>query len=87
MAKGIRKNQYSTGGVLVRSIIGGIIGDIAGSTREGYGSNTPFPISILTASSYFTDDSVLTIAVADWLNNKDTTDLKTCLLKWSHLYP
>ena len=87
MAKGIRKNQYSTDGVLVRSIIGGIIGDIAGSTREGYGSNTPFPISILTASSYFTDDSVLTIAVADWLNNKDTTDLKTCLLKWSHLYP
>jgi ADP-ribosylglycohydrolase len=85
MAKGIRKNQYSTDGVLVRSIIGGIIGDIAGSTREGYGSNTPFPISILTASSYFTDDSALTIAVADWLNNKDTTDLKTCLLKWSHL--
>ena len=87
MAKGIRKNQYSTDGVLVRSIIGGIIGDIAGSTREGYGSNTPFPISILTASSYFTDDSALTIAVADWLNNKDTTDLKACLLKWSHLYP
>ena len=87
MAKGIRKNQYSTDGVLVRSILGGIIGDIAGSTREGYGSNTPYPISLLTASSYFTDDSTLTIAVADWLNNKDTTDLKSCLLKWSHLYP
>ena len=88
MAKGIRKNQYRTDGALVRSsILGGIIGDIAGSTREGYGSNTPYPISLLTASSYFTDDSTLAIAVADWLNNKDTTDLKSCLLKWSRLYP
>jgi ribA/ribD-fused uncharacterized protein len=28
------KNTYSTDGVLVRSVIGGIIGDIAGSSRE-----------------------------------------------------
>lgn len=83
----IKKNQYSTSGPLVRSILGGIIGDIAGSTREGYGSNTPYPIKILTASSYFTDDSALTIAVADWLNNKNNTTLKDALLKWSHLYP
>ena len=87
MAPGIRKNQYSTDGILVRSILGGIIGDIAGSTREGYGSNTPYPTKILTANSYFTDDSALTIAVADWLNNKGSATLKDCLQKWSHLYP
>ena len=87
MPSGIRKNQYSTDGILVRSILGGIIGDIAGSTREGYGSNTPYPTKILTANSYFTDDSALTIAVADWLNNKDSATLKDCLQKWSHLYP
>lgn len=83
----IKKNQYNIEGALVKSILGGIIGDIAGSTREGYGSNTPYPIKILTASSYFTDDSALTIAVADWLNNKDSVTLKESLLKWSHLYP
>ena len=77
MPSGIRKNQYSTDGILVRSILGGIIGDIAGSTREGYGSNTPYPTKILTANSYFTDDSALTIAVADWLNNKDNATLKS----------
>ena len=83
----LRKNQYSTAGPLVKSILGGIIGDIAGSTREGYRSNTPYPVSLLTAGSYFTDDSTLTIAVADWLNNKGTTDLKDCLQKWSRIYP
>lgn len=83
----LRKNQYSTAGPLVKSILGGIIGDIAGSTREGYRSNTPYPVSLLTSGSYFTDDSTLTIAVADWLNNKGTTDLKACLQKWSRIYP
>lgn len=81
------KNTYSTEGVMVRSILGGIIGDIAGSSREGYSKNVLSPRKILTAQSYFTDDSILTIAVADWLNNQDKTSLKDCLIKWHNRYP
>lgn len=81
------KNTYSTEGVMVRSILGSIIGDIAGSSREGYSKNVLSPRKILTAQSCFTDDSILTIAVADWLNNKDKTSLKDCLIKWHNRYP
>ena len=81
------KNTYSTEGVMVRSILGSIIGDIAGSSREGYSKNVLSPRKILTAQSYFTDDSILTIAVADWLNNQDKTSLKDCLIKWHNRYP
>ena len=81
------KNTYSTDGVIVRSILGGIIGDIAGSSREGYSKNVLSPRKILTAQSYFTDDSILTVAVADWLNNQDKTTLKDCLIKWHNRYP
>lgn len=81
------KNTYSTDGVMVRSILGGIIGDIAGSSREGYSKNVLSPRKILTAQSYFTDDSILTVAVADWLNNQDKTTLKDCLIKWHSRYP
>ena len=81
------KNTYSTEGMMARSILGGIIGDIAGSSREGYSKNVLSPRKILTAQSYFTDDSILTIAVADWLNNQDKTSLKDCLIKWHNRYP
>ena len=81
------KNTYSTDGVKVRSILGGVIGDIAGSSREGYSKNVLSPRKILTAQSYFTDDSILTIAVADWLNHQDKTTLKDCLIEWHNRYP
>lgn len=82
-----KKSSYSLENVLLGSVLGGIIGDIAGSTREGYGNNQPSPRVLLSADSYFTDDSTLIIAVADWLNNKDKTTLKECLIKWSNRYP
>ena len=81
------KNTYSTDGVLVRSVIGGIIGDIAGSSREGYSKSASTPQKLLTASSYFTDDSAMTIAVAEWLNSKRSTSLKDTLIKWYNRYP
>lgn len=82
-----KKSSYSIENVLLGSLLGGIIGDIAGSTREGYGNNQPSPRVLLSADSYFTDDSTLIVAVADWLNNKDKTTLKECLIKWSNRYP
>lgn len=81
------KNTYSTDGVLVRSVIGGIIGDIAGSSREGYGRSASTPRTLLTAGSYFTDDSAMSIAVAEWLKDKDNTSLKDTLIKWYNRYP
>lgn len=81
------KNTYSTDGVLVRSVIGGIIGDITGSSREGYSKSASTPQKLLTASSSFTDDSAMTIAVAEWLNSKRSISLKDTFIKWYNRYP
>jgi ADP-ribosylglycohydrolase len=56
-------------------MLGAIIGDIIGSVHEGMGTKTKdFPLFV--PQSIFTDDSVLTVAVADWiLTGKDLTDI------------
>ncbi len=56
-------------------MLGAIIGDIIGSVHEGVGTKTKdFPLFM--ERSIFTDDSVLTVAVADWiLTGEDLTDL------------
>ena len=81
------KNKYSTNGSLVRSVIGGIIGDISGSSREGYSKSDSTPQKLLTAKSYFTDDSAMTIAVAEWLNSNRSISLKDTLIKWYNRFP
>ena len=81
------KSTYKTDGAMVYSVLGSVIGDIVGSSREGYGSNAPTAHKLLTAKSNFTDDTVLLIAVADWLNNREKATLKEVLLKWSNTYP
>ncbi len=83
----ISKNTYRTDRIMVRSIIGGIIGDVVGSSREGYGRNAESPKKLLVAKSHFTDDTTLMIAVADWLNHKEDTTLKDSLIKWYNRYP
>ena len=81
------KNKYNTNGSLVRSVIGGIIGDISGSSREGYSKSDSTPQKLLTAKSYFTDDSAMTIAVAEWLNSNRSISLKDTLIKWYNRFP
>ncbi|HVS32331.1 MAG TPA: ADP-ribosylglycohydrolase family protein [Thermoanaerobaculia bacterium] len=56
-------------------MLGAIIGDIVGSVHEGRGTKSKdFPL--LVPQSTFTDDSVLTVAVADWLlTGRDLVDL------------
>jgi ADP-ribosylglycohydrolase len=56
-------------------MLGAIIGDIVGSVHEGIGTKTKdFPLFV--SRSIFTDDSVLTVAVADWiLTGKDLIDI------------
>jgi len=65
-------------------MLGAIIGDVIGSVHEWAGTKTKnFPL--FTECSTFTDDSVLTIAVADWiLTGQDLVDL---LHDYTDAYP
>lgn len=79
------KQEYPLEGKLYHSVLGAIIGDISGSSREG--NNTyRTDIQFFTAASTFTDDSVLTIALADWLNNKDTKPIEKALRYWGNRF-
>ena len=71
--------QYVSGG-----IIGAIIGDIVGSLYEMYNcKSTNF--ALFTAASQFTDDTVMTVAVADWLLNG--VPLQKTMPDWGREYP
>lgn len=68
-----------------------IIGDIIGSSVE-FSRNRDFNVEIKEHESYFTDDTVLTIAVADWLMDmKDgvcphDTPFKEYICRWCSKY-
>jgi len=65
-------------------MIGAIAGDIIGSVYESHGLKTT-DFAIFTAHSTFTDDTVLTIAVADCiLHNKDYA---TTFKRYARKYP
>lgn len=49
-------------------MLGAIIGDIAGSTREFNNTKTE-DFELIPSNSHFTDDTVMTLAVASWLMN------------------
>jgi len=65
-------------------MLGAIVGDVIGSVHEGAGTKTKvFPLFV--PRSTFTDDSVLTVAVAEWvLSGEDLVDL---LHAYFHNYP
>ena len=79
--------DYSEG-ELIKTICGGVFGDISGSTREKSSKSvyhTEF--DLFPDKSRPTDDSVLTVAIADWLLHKDTLTLSEALKKWGRKYP
>jgi ADP-ribosylglycohydrolase len=65
-------------------VLGAIVGDVIGSVHEWAGTKIKdFPLFV--PHSTFTDDSVLTVAVADWiLTGKDLVDL---LHTYTDAYP
>ena len=68
----------------MKTIIGAIVGDVIGSAYEWDNvKTTKFPL--FTANSDFTDDTVLTIAVADSILNKK--DLKKTIWEYGRKYP
>lgn len=65
-------------------MLGAICGDVIGSVHEWAGTKTK-DFSLLVPESTFTDDSVLTIAIAEWiLTGQDLVDL---LHAYAHTYP
>lgn len=70
-------------------MLGALIGDTVGSIYEFCNiKTTDFPL--FSDGSSFTDDSVMTIAVADWLLHdpvRSQQGLEDCLVKWGHKYP
>ncbi len=71
--------QFVDGG-----IIGAIIGDIVGSFYEFYNCKST-KIALFTSGTTFTDDTVMTIAVADWLLSG--VPLQTTMSDWGQEYP
>jgi len=68
--------------------LGAIIGDTVGSVYEFANTKrTDFPL--FSHDSNYTDDSIMTIAVADWLANTDRSQkaLEEKLVSWAKQYP
>ena len=71
---------------MVKGIIGAVIGDIAGSSRESK------PVSrktfkLFTKDSSVTDDTALTVAIAEWMLDREGEDVGQSLIKWATEYP
>ena len=70
-------------------ILGGIVGDIIGSTRERHNVKTE-DFELLPQGSRFTDDTVMTLAVAEWLMTDPTHSESTlieCMQRLGRKYP
>ena len=70
-------------------ILGAIVGDIVGSTREWNNVKTE-DFELLPAGSRFTDDTVMTLAVAEWLMTDPTHSeraLVECMQRLGRKYP
>ena len=70
-------------------ILGGIVGDIIGSTREWHNVKTE-DFELLPQGSSFTDDTVMTLAVAEWLMTDPAHSergLVECMQRLGRKYP
>jgi len=67
-------------------MLGAIAGDIIGSVWEGQLRNRR-DAPIFAARSTFTDDTVCTVAVADWILGGAGNDLATIMRRWVRRYP
>ena len=70
-------------------ILGGIVGDIVGSTREWHNVKTE-DFELLPQGSSYTDDTVMTLAVAEWLMTDPAHSergLIECMQRLGRKYP
>lgn len=80
----LESNGENNGQCLSGGIIGAIIGDIVGSIYE-FANCKSFGFDLFTPYSDFTDDTVMTIAVADWLLSG--VPLQNTMQDWGREYP
>ena len=71
---------------MIKGIIGTVIGDIAGSSHEGKPVKS-MRFGTLNKVSTVTDDTVLTMAVAEWMLDRENIDVADSLIKWAEMYP
>lgn len=71
-------------------VLGAVIGDIVGSTHEFLQTKST-DFDFYTDNNHYTDDSVMTIAVADWLISTpkpvSNDTLPFIMRKWGNRYP
>lgn len=72
-------------GERIHGIIGAVIGDIVGSRFEFAEGAPKYDFKIFGAQNKFTDDSILTVAIADALLNKKS--FVDAIWEWAHKYP
>lgn len=66
------------------SLLGAICGDVIGSTYE-LARNKQYDFELFPPRSRFTDDTVMTVAIADWiLSDKKVVE---CVKFWGNKYP
>lgn len=70
----------------IKGIIGAVIGDIAGSSHE-FNAVPSLRFKLFDSKSSFTDDTVLTMAVAEWMMDRGNVAIDDALLKWGRDYP
>ena len=72
----------------MKGIIGAIAGDMIGSTRE-FNSIKTKDFELFTKQSMFTDDTVMTLAIASWLVKDNTSErvLVEELQRFGNRYP
>jgi ADP-ribosylglycohydrolase len=70
-----------------KGIIGAIIGDIVGSRFE-FNNYRSTDFQFFNDKCFFTDDTVMTIAVADWITNKSKTQklISSYMREWGRKY-
>ena len=71
---------------MIKGIIGAVIGDIAGSSREAKPVSSK-RFNLFTKESSVTDDTVLSVAVAEWMLDRKGLDVTQTLIKWATEYP
>ena len=79
-----------TSRVAESGILGAVIGDIVGSIHEFWQTKST-DFDFFTDNNHYTDDSVMTIAVAEWLMTAQqpisNASLPTIMRKWGKKYP
>lgn len=67
-------------------MLGAIIGDVVGSRFE-FCNYKATDFELFTPESVFTDDTVCSVAVADWINRGCQDNLVEIMRHWCHKYP